>query len=238
MALQKIDHVRKAYERLVISNITTAPSPDEIKIALERLEDMMNEFRSRNICSTWVFEDDPLPNTDSNLELEYNYAVETNLAKRLCDLFGKVPTQELMMGASQSLSNWSARSSRTNQIDYPDRQPRGSGTTFRLPRWLRYYRIEGNAPISCDSFEIKVEEEDFYSIDFSNYLLAGSTITSYEVDMKYADGLRLLEDAIDGSAITLKLRGHRAGTQRVVITVDTSAGRVNPESIYFTVTDS
>lgn len=238
MSLKKIDHVRKAYERLVISGITSVPSPREMSMGLERQEDMMYELHSRNICSSWVFEDQPSPNTDSGLDPAFNFAVETNLAVRLCDIFGKEPTMQLTKSASSSLSNWSARSSKTNMIDYPDRQPRGSGNTFRMPRWARYYRIQGNIPTSCDSINLKVGQKDTYFIDFSNYLMAGSEINDYKVDMKYATGVELIESVKDNSGIILNLKGKKEGSNRIVVTVDTTAGRINPESIYIAVTQT
>lgn len=238
MALRKIDHVRKAYERLVISNITTSPSPDEIKIALERLEDMLNEFYGRNICSDWLFEDEPLPNTESGLDPQFNYAVETNLARRLCDLFGKPVTPELEKSSTQSLSNWSARSSKTNEILPPRRQPRGSGQTFRWDNWLRYFRFVNNAPIECDTFEIKENAEDFFTVDFGNFLIAGATITNYEVDTSAANGLEVLEHSLSGDQITLKVRGTNFGYNQVILNVTTSTGRINPQGVNFNVIDS
>ncbi len=233
MATTKIDHVRKAYEQLVISGITTEVSPEEAVIGIERLEDMMEEFCARNICSNWLFEDDPNPNTNPELERRYNYAVETNLALRLCAIYGKEPSSTLARGAMQSLSNWSALSSKTNEILPPRRQPRGSGNTFRYENWIRFYRFENNAPISCDTFEIKEGQEDFYLVDFDNFLLANNTITEFTIDS--TPGIDVLESTQVGSAINLKCRGVVAGYNTVTITVTTSAGRINPQLVNFTV---
>ncbi len=233
MPTLKIDHVRKAYEQLVISGITTEITPEEVVIGLERQEDMLNEFRARNICSNWLFEDNPNPNTDPDLEPEYNYALETNLAVRLCAIFGKEPPITLARMAMQSLSNWSALSSKTNQINPPRRQARGSGNTFRYENWIRFYRFVNNAPISCDTFEIKEDQEDFYLVDFSNFLLAGNAITEFTVD--HTNGIEVLESTQVDNAINLKCKGVVAGFNTVTITVTTSSGRINPQVVNFTV---
>lgn len=233
MATLKIDHVRKAYEQLVISGITTEVSPEEAVIGLERLEDMMAEFHARNICSNWLYEDTPNPNTDPELEREYNTAVETNLAVRLCAIYGKNPMQTLVMMARQSLSNWSALSSKTNEILPPRRQPRGSGNTFRYENWIRFFRFENNAPISCDTFEIKENQEDFFLVDFDNFLIGSNTITEFTIDS--TPGIDVLESTQVGNTINLKCRGVVAGYNTVTITVTTSSGRINPQLVNFSV---
>jgi len=69
MSLTKIEHVLRAYSALRISGLTSKPTADNRATGLAELEDMMNEFRSRNICSTYIFEDEPEANTDSGISL-------------------------------------------------------------------------------------------------------------------------------------------------------------------------
>ena len=65
MGKLKVDLVNRAYDWLRISGLTSNPLPEEVAIALDIQENMMYEFQSRNICSSWVFEECPDPNTDS-----------------------------------------------------------------------------------------------------------------------------------------------------------------------------
>ncbi len=167
MAKTKAEHTSRAFRYLRVSGLTSEPSPSEQRDALETLEDMMNEFSSRNICSSYIFEDDPNPNTDSGIDNAYNNATAACLALRLAPDFGITLNQDVKAMAISGLSNWSARSGKINMIDPPRRQPRGSGNTFRFTNWTRYYRQGDNAPISCSTFDIKEGEVDFFSVDFT-----------------------------------------------------------------------
>ena len=117
-----------------------------------------------------MFEDEPNPNTDSRVDPAYNNAMSSNVAIRIIDYFGKEIPQSLMRQATQSLSNWSARSGKTNMISPPRRQPKGSGNTFRFQNWARFYRFQDDAPISCDTLQLKVNEINSFGISFKQYL--------------------------------------------------------------------
>ena len=236
MSKTKIEHILEAYDYLRISGLTSEPTPDETTKALIRLEDMMNEFQSRNICSSYIFEQEPNPNTDSGIDPAYNNATATCLALRLAPSFGIMLNQDIRGLATSGLSNWSARSGKVNQIQPSRRQPRGSGNTFRFSNWTRYYRAGNPAPISCTTFDLKVDETDFFGIGFGGYLLDGATITSYKVES--TNGIEVLNHAQDVDVINLECKGIAAGYQTVTITVTTSTGRVNPEVINFNITES
>lgn len=238
MSKLKIEHVNQAYQRIRISGLTVEAFPEETEIALVVQEDMMNEFRSRNICSSYVFEEIPDPNTDSGVDSAYNNAMSANLAIRLLDYFGKRVPETLMRQATQALSNWSARSGKTNMISAPRRQPKGSGNTFRFQNWLRYYRFEDDAPISCNTMELKVGETDSFSVSFAPYLLDSETIVSFTLDA--SKGVTIVSSAIstDSESIILECKGECAGNNPVVITITTSTPRINPETVYFNVTNT
>ena len=240
MGKLKVDLVNRAYDWLRISGRTSNPLPEEVAIALDIQENMMYEFQSRNICSSWVFEECPDPNTDSRLEPEYNEAVSTSLALRLAALFGKSAPQELVRMATQSLSNWSARSGKVNQIAPPRRQPKGSGNTFRFINWDRYYRAGESAPISCDTFQLKVGEINVFngvgsSLDFTDYLNDLEAIVSFET--KVTDGLDLITISEVDGLFTIEVQGLGCGYNTILLTVTTSDGRVNPRQINFNVTE-
>lgn len=229
MSKTKIDLVNGAYKKLRISGLTSDPDPSEVRDGLEMLESMMAEFKSRNICSSYVAEDNPTATLDSRLENQYTNACEWNLAVRLAPLFGKEPTMTMMNQAVQSLSNWSARSSRVNQINPPNRMPRGNGNTFRFPNWVRFYRVEDNASISCDTIQMVVEQKDVYQSDFSDYVNAGEVVSSYEI--KASNGITINSSSLSNNVVTFDITAKDSGYQAVSIKVTTSLGRINPTTV-------
>ena len=236
MAKTKVELVNRAYKQLRISGLTTQPQPEEIQDALETLEDMMQEFKSRNICSSYVFEQAPLPNTDSRLEPQYNQAVETNLAVRLVDMYGLEIPRTLNTQAIQSLSNWSARSARVNPVNSPNTMPRGSGNTFRFSNWRRFTHQANNAPISCSTFQMKLLEINNFPYSFVDYLNDGETIVSWKT--KVDNGLDLLNIAEADGVFALNVKALYEGYNGILLTITTSEGRVNPQALNFNVTNS
>ena len=235
MSLTKGEHVIRAYAALRISGITVDASPNDVITGLSELEDMMSEFRSRNICSSYVFEDDIDPNTDSEISSEFNNATQKCLAIRLAPYFGKEASMLLQKQANQGLSNWSARSGKTNMISPSNRQPRGSGNTYRFPNWIRFYRFEDSAPISCDTLVLKVGEINFFQTDFSGYLLDGETIVSFTTDV--TNGLELINIVQDVDKFNLECEGKIVGYSFITLTITTSTGRINPQRINFNITE-
>ena len=54
----KADLINGAYSLMRISGITVDPSADDLALALERLEDMAEEFAGRNIITDYNFVDE------------------------------------------------------------------------------------------------------------------------------------------------------------------------------------
>tara|TARA_R110002020_G_scaffold467655_1_gene691385 strand:+ start:18941 stop:19651 length:711 start_codon:yes stop_codon:yes gene_type:complete len=235
MSLTKVEHVLRAYSVIRISGLTSSPNPSEIELGLSELEDMMAEFKTRNICSSYFFEDEPDPNTNSEIDPVYNNATQKCLAVRLAPYFGKEALPSIQKQATQALSNWSARSGKTNMIKPSNRQPRGSGNTFRFPTWVRFYRFEDGAPISCDTFNLKIDEINFFSVDFNGYLLDGATILSFTLDV--SSGIEVISSSESGGFVNLECKGLKAGYNPVTITIATSTGRVNPEKVNFNINE-
>lgn len=234
MSLTKVEQVLGAYSAMRISGLTSAPSPGEIEDGLSELENMMNEFQSRNICSTYIFEDVPDPNTDSGIEAAYNNATQKCLAVRLAPYFGKEAPQTIQRQATQALSNWSARSGKANMIIPPNRQARGSGNNFRFPNWVRFYRQGENAPISCSTFQLKVNAINFFDYSFATYLEEDETIVSFTTDV--GSSLNLINITQNVDVFTMEVKGVTAGYDTITITITTSLGRAEPQLINFNIT--
>ncbi len=234
----KIELIKKAYEWLRISGLTVDPTPEDAVLALDELEIYMNELETRNICTQYNFEETPNPSSDSGVDVAYYGAVEKGLAMRLAQAFGKgfeLPTTFINQ-ASAALSNWAATTSVNKQVAPPRTQPRGSGVTFRFPRWIRYFRVDNGAPISCDTLELKTDGIEFFAIDFNDYLLGNNTITSYTIT-GVTGGIQVLQDQLIGNQVQIQVKGLYTGTAQITITVDTSSGRINPQKVFFNVTE-
>lgn len=236
MSLLNSEQILRAYSAIRISGLTSNPEPEEMELGFNELIDMMAEFNSRNICTQYIFQDEPDINAESGIATEFNNALQKCLAVRLAPFFGKEASPLLQRQASQGVSNWAARTAKVNQINPSRRQPKGSGNTFRFTNWTRFYRNGEEAPISCSTFDLKVGAIDFFAVDFSRYLLEGATITSYTIEN--TNGIEVIQDTQDVDMINLEVKGVQAGYQTATITITTSTGRVNPELINFNITES
>ena len=139
-AAKKIDIINGAYSQLRISGLTRQPEPEDLRLALVRLENMAQEFFSRNICTDYNFEDVPNEDSLSNVPAEFLHMFETNLGMRLAPDFNLQVNPVLLSQANQSLSNASARygAARLRQTAYPARMPIGAGNTLRYRPSSRY----------------------------------------------------------------------------------------------------
>lgn len=229
----KGDIVRKAFSWLKISGLTSNPQPNEIEDALDVLEGMAYELDSRNICTSFAFEDTPDPNTESGIDNAFWLAAAFSLGFRLAPDYGKVLTREQIAQVNSSMSNWSARSSKTNPIRHPRRQPRGSGNTFRGPNWHRYYKDAQDAPISCDTEQITRGSINDYTYSIVDYLQDGESVTSYAITV--TSGLTVISESFSSPVFSYQLQAstNAQSFQQVQIEVNTDTGRKQTFTVNF-----
>ena len=231
----KIELVNSAYQALRISGLTVSAIPEELTVGLEMLENQMYEYEESNICTNFNFSAGSIdPNEESGLFAYTNNAAVMNLATRLVNFFGREVPDGIQRMAIGGLATWASRTARVNMINPSGRQPRGSGSTLRFSNWMRFYRYAEDAPIACSTFELKVDQTDFFTVDFTPYLLEGQTIVSYET--KVSNGIQLLNIVQNGPIFTMECKGEYVGYSVIDIKVTTSSGRVNPEAINFNIT--
>lgn len=235
----KVDRINGAYSQLRISGLTVNPTPEDLQLALDRLESMMHEWQARNMGVGYFFEDSPDPNTASGVDRKYWQAIETCLAVRLCADFNKTPSPFLVAQANQSASFVSsqAASSLIKEVPYPNRQPRGSGNSGRYNRWQRYYRDDVSPPTESSTNQIYIGDINDYTESFNDYLSVGETVSSYTAE---ADpGLTLSNDSISGNDIVYRIEAVDNATQgsyqQVKISITTSTGRKQTRLIDFDV---
>lgn len=242
MAIRKIDLVNCAYSQLRISGLTVDPTPEDLAVALDRLEAMAAEWESRNICTGYNFTDRPRPNDVTNIELWTKQAFETNLAVRLIPDFNKAVPPALEMQARQALSNISGRiaKKKIREVRYPERMAIGSGNDLRYWPYQNYYRETTPPPNECSTNFIFIDDINDYQEDFTAYLNQNEVIDSFTIE---ADpGLSLLSSSQNGNIIEYRVRAEnqeRSGEwQQVKIVVTTDTGRVNTRLINFDVEQS
>lgn len=226
----KIDIINGAYSQMRISGLTVSATPEDVSVALSRLEDMMSELEySRNICMGYNFEVEPDPDSVTNVIQPYWHMMKTNLAIRLIPDFNKEVPMTLMNQASQSLSTASARSAADNiqEVIYPVRMPRGSGNTIKYNQRRRFQRQQKPAPNECATKRLLLGEIDDYTESFRAYLKDGESISSFSVTSD--PGLTVVSSANNDPVINYTLRADnnsQNGTwQQVKIEVTTSDGR-------------
>lgn len=235
----KVDVINDAYSQLRISGLTVNPTPEDLELALMRYESMMAEYATRNITVNYNFEDEPDPNSDTNVIMGFKYAMATNLAVRLLADFGKQAPPSLAAMASSSLDNMSGAVAlaKLQQVQYPRRMGRGSGNTLRYNRWARFYRQVNTAVNTASSQSIFVGDINDYVEHFDAYLDDGEIIASYSIQTD--PSLILVTDSNTDVDVEYRIQADDPPSQAtnlgqlVTIIVTTSTGRVETRQINF-----
>ena len=235
----KVDRISAAYSKLRISGLTVDPNPSDLELALNELENMMSELASRGIEVGYNFELNPDPNSDLGVPQQFWNMINCNLAVRLIADFNKTVPDSLMMQAAQSMSNASARcaADRIRNVQYPSRQPVGSGNRI-YARWARFYGNDQLPPNAPSTLQIMQGEINDFTESFESYLRIDEAIASYSVVCD--TGLVVVSSENDSPLITYRLSAPvnlAAGIwQQVKITATTDLGRVDVRVINFQVT--
>ena len=126
----KSELINRAYRELRISGLTKNPTAFELTSALDTLENMAEEYRARNICTGYNFEDNPDLNSPHNLERKYWNAYSLGLAKELLSTFGKGAADkvdpQLLYRQRAAYSLLVSSTAQIRQIQPSQRMPIGS----------------------------------------------------------------------------------------------------------------
>jgi len=235
----KVDVIKDAYSKLRISGLTVNPTPEDLELALTRLENMLAEWFSKDIVINYNFEDKPNPNSLNQVIRSYQDCMSSCLAIRLIPDFNKQVHASLFGQASSGFSNMIGRTSmeRLNGVSYPSRQARGSGNTLRYNRWARFHR-EFNAGINNSAQQTMfIGDITDYEEHFESFLAKNEIITSYSIVTDA--GLILVSDSNDDQNVYYRIEASQPTTdnttlaQLVTIIVTTSLGRVQTRQILF-----
>jgi hypothetical protein len=233
----KNDVIKGAYSQMRISGLTVNPNPEDSAIALERLEDMMSEFESNNICLDFNFTLVPDPTDVTNVKRAFNQMMQTNLAIRLVADFNKVVPQTLVALASSTLSNALGFSAANNiqAVTYPNRMPLGSGNTLRTSERRRFNAPQQLPPISCANKFILIDDVNDFEEAYVAYLNLNEYIASYVITSDV--GLEIVFSSNATPLINYRVKALSNATkgswQQVKIVITTDAGRVDTRLIDF-----
>jgi hypothetical protein len=233
----KNDVIKGAYSQMRISGLTVNPSPEDSAIALDRLEDMMAEFETNNICLDFNFTLDPDPSDLTNVKRGFNQMMQTNLATRLVPDFNKVVPPTLMALASSTLSNATGYSAAKNikAVAYPRRMPLGSGNTLRTDDRRRFQTPQLLPDTSCENKFIIINDINDYQESYVAYLNNLETIASYVITSD--TGLDVQSSSNDSPLISYRVlalsNATKGSWQQVKIVITTSDGRIDTRLINF-----
>jgi hypothetical protein len=229
----KVDRINAAYSKLRISGVTVDPTPEDLELALQELENMMHEI---NISIGYNFEDEPDPNSPLGVDRKYWNMINTNLAVRLIADFNKAVPPTLIAQASQSMSSALsyAAADRVRQVQYPSRMPLGSGNTTRFGRWYRFSHPVQLPPNDKDTVIVQPGDVSNYRADFSAYL-GEDVIDSFEIEA--TDGLTVNSSSNDSPVINYRITVAEGAQvwQQVKITITTDTGRIDYRLVNFEV---
>ncbi len=238
MSTFKIEIVDDAFSRLRISGLTTTPSAKEQRLALNRLESMAAVWEKAGICVGYNFEQKPRANSAHNVELAYQPAFEANLAVKLLADYGKKATPELLGEARGSLATMTSSLAKVPKVNYPTRQPIGSGNSNRAGygEHRAFYPAVDNIPQSCAINRLFYGEVENYTEDFSSYLKAGEDVDSYTLavnDTLIVSNEELVTPLVKYTVQAKEINDSPTNTTHITITVTTSEGRVTVRLIPF-----
>lgn len=227
----KIQITHKTYAELRISGITLAEGQEDVKLALETLEDFMSSFP---IDIGYNFENTPDPNSLSGIPSAANNAIQLALAMQLCAAFGK-DSSMLQARATAAMSQLYAVMFTPGRVSYPTRQPLGMGNRGRYP-CFKFMPPISQAPKSINTETFTLDDKKVFSIDFSEYLAANESIQSYTATPD--SGLTVTSASFSGSILTFTVRADDSGYQSIKLVANGDAGSIVNRKLDFNVLES
>lgn len=225
----KIDVINDAFSQLRISGLTAAPSPEDVSLALVRLESMMAELPDVG----YRFEAVPDANSETGVNRNYWIMMASNLAVRLVADYNKQPPQVLLLQAEQSLSGAIARlaAESMRQVQYPNRQPIGSGNDISTAFFRRFYADSEVAP--DNAIRLAAGDVDDFTEDYAAYLKDAEIISSYVITPD--DGITIVSDSNTDTVISYRVSvsadSQSGAVAGITIKMTTDTGRVTNRTV-------
>ena len=225
----KIQILNDCFNELRINGITAQADNEDVELALFRQEDFIAELP---FDIGWRFESTPNPNSYTGIPSYANFAIASNMALRLCPVYGKAP-EALIRQATASMSTLMNRICKPRRVAYPSRQPLGMGNR----RTYNYYQFMPevvNAPNDVSTETMNIGDRLVArSIDFSQYLQPLETVSSYTKTV--SNGLTVTAESISGTSIIFTVTANVSGFQQILFTVTGSSGTKVNRTLNFNV---
>ena len=239
----KGDVANQAFEELRISGLTVDPTPEDMSLAVRRLDAIVNGWKNYNICLGYNESADPIgidPGQEAGTSDNDFYALVLNLAKSLAPAFGKTPAAETLVQAKIAYEGlFSLTPVQREGTPY---QPMGSGSRSRfwyggtrlcIPNYQQY--IE-NSPTDCEAISLKTGQTKIFELDYSDLVPDGATLSSFESS---ATGSVSIDSISETDAVfTVELTGGIPQASSIKITLTFSNGEVNPVTTFVDVSES
>lgn len=153
----------------------------------------------------------------------------SNLALKLAPQFDITPNQLLLQSAKDGLNEIRLLTVSTRATEFPNTLPIGSGNEWnnRGSGWVDPFFNPIN--FAEDAQDLKVNETDSFTVDFTLYLLSGATITAFTVTGD--EFVSIISSSESNGFVTFSAKGLKRGAGKVCVDVTTSNLRVNPELV-------
>lgn len=225
MRTLKVDIINEAFSKLRISGITAAASPEDLSLALYRLESMMAEFEGRNIRAGYNFQDVPDLNDVHNVPSYLFDAVASCLASRVAPDFGKA------YDSGGSLSFLHSATAQVRQSQYDPRHPIGRGNRYRRYIMRSHMPVVDQAPNSAlATVDMYVDDIREFTEHFDTYLKDGEDIASFTISADTGLTITTSANATPDITYTIRADGGSGADKsvaalKVKIVVTTTDGR-------------
>lgn len=235
----KGDLINGAYSRMRVSGLTSQPTPEDLALALRRLESQAARWNEKSVCAGYNFEDTPDTNSPSGLKLAYVDAFESVLATRLLIDFGKQAAPELVAEARTTFNDLQTATLNVNRVQYPNRMPLGSGNRRFIQNRRNYFYPAATAPNSCETIRMDIGDIADLVEHFDAYLGTTEDLASYTLEA--SSGLTVQTQSLVTPDVLYRVLavGGSSGdssVDQVKIVATTDTGRVETRLINFELT--
>ena len=241
MNTTKGDIVNLAYSLMEISGLTVTAGPEDLELALDRLESMMAEFLIKTIDVGYYFENEPDLATPHNIDYALTYPVGCNLAVRLCPDFGKTPNPVLLAMQKSGYSVLLGVTTSVSHTNYPSRMPVGSGNRLHSS-FNQFFTGSEYIQETPKTYKMYMGDKNIFTENFNSWLRDGETLAAASVT---ADtGLTISAIATSSPLVTYTVAAAGSSdyileeTLQVKIAVTSSLGRILNRLINFRLTSS
>ena len=220
--MTKGDIINAAFSRARISGLTRIAGPEDVALALDRLEDMAALWDDKNIKTGYFFENSPNPGTPHNVPRKYLGAYKANLAVQILADFGKVAPASLVSEAAGALSALCSACATVTPVPYPSRQPFGNGNAIRVSQTTKYFpKTELVKSTVLTATEIQTFIESF-SADLQHF----EDLTSYTLTVSDTAVISVHSDSLATPNIYFAITALTEGLATVTLAVTTTLNRV------------